>query len=185
MMGITHALVGLALAVPVALSAPAFATPAAVGAIVGGFLPDADLFFGVHRRTLHFPVAGPVAGALAGLVAVVVPSATTVAVAFALVSAGVHAASDTLGAGEELRPWERTNPNAVYDHVRGRWLRAQYLVPYDGSPQDLAVTVVCAVPVVLVFDGPVRWIVVGLVALAAVYTLLRKRLVAHFERFVG
>lgn len=184
MMGVTHALVGLVLAVPVALLAPAFATPAAVGALVGGFLPDVDLFVGVHRRTLHFPVAGPVAGVLAGLVAVAVPSAASVAVAFVLLSAGVHAATDALGAGEELRPWERTNPNAVYDHVRGRWLRARYLVPYDGSPRDLLLTVVCAVPVVLVFDGPVRWVVVGLVALAAVYTLLRERLVVHFERFV-
>jgi hypothetical protein len=184
-MGITHALVGLLLATPVAVLAPAYATPAAVGALVGGFLPDADLFVGVHRRTLHFPVAGPVSGALAGLVAVVEPSDATVGLAFALLTAGVHAASDALGAGEELRPWERTNPNAVYDHVRGRWLRARYLVPYDGSPRDLLATVVCAVPVAAVYEGPVRWLVGGLVALAAVYTLLRKRLVVHFERLVG
>jgi hypothetical protein len=184
MMGITHALVGLLFTLPVALLAPAFATPAAVGAVVGGFLPDADLFGGVHRRTLHFPVAGPVAAILAGVVALVAPSPVTVSLAFALLSAGVHAASDALGAGEELRPWERTNPNAVYDHVRGRWLRARYLIPYDGSPRDLAVTVVCAVPVAAVYDGPVRWFVVGLVVVAVVYTLLRKRLVVHFERIV-
>ena len=184
MMGITHALVGLLFTLPVALLAPAFATPAAVGAVVGGFLPDADLFGGVHRRTLHFPVAGPVAAALAGVVALVAPSPVTVSLAFALLSAGFHAASDALGAGEELRPWERTNPNAVYDHVRGRWLQARYLIPYDGSPRDLAVTVACAVPVVAVYDGPVRWLVVGLVVVAAVYTLLRKRLVVYFERMV-
>lgn len=185
MMGITHALVGLLFTVPVVVLAPALATPAAVGAVVGGFLPDADLFGGVHRRTLHFPVAGPVAAALAGLVAVIAPSPVTVGLASGLLSAGVHAASDVLGAGEELRPWERTNPNAVYDHVRGRWLRARYLVPYDGSPRDLAITVVCAVPAVAVYDGPVRWLVIGMVVLAAVYTLLRKRLPVHFERFVG
>ena len=184
MMGITHALVGLLLTLPVVVLAPAFATPAAIGAVLGGFLPDADLFGGVHRRTLHFPVAGPVAGVLAGLVAIVVPSSATVGLAFALLAAGVHAATDALGAGEELRPWERTNPNAVYDHVRGRWLRARYLVPYDGSPRDLAFTVVCALPVAAVYEGPIRWLVAGLVVLAAVYTLLRKRLVLHFERIV-
>jgi hypothetical protein len=185
MMGVTHALVGLLFAVPVALFAPAFAVPAAVGAIVGGFLPDLDLFAGVHRRTLHFPVAGPVAGVLAGVLAIVAPSTVTVALALCLLSAGVHAATDALGAGEELRPWERTNPNAVYDHVRGRWLRARYVVPYDGSPRDLLLAGVCALPVVAVYDGPVRWLVVAGLGLAVAYGLLRKRLVVHFERFVG
>lgn len=184
MMVVTHVLVGLLLAVPVALGAPAHAAPAAIGAIVGGFLPDVDLLVGRHRRTLHFPVAGPVAGLAAGLVALAAPSDLSVGVALALLSAGVHAASDALGAGEELRPWERTNPDAVYDHVRGRWVRARYLVPYDGSPRDLLLAVACALPVAAAWDGAIRWLVAGLVAVAAVYALLRKRLVPHFERLV-
>ena len=115
--------------------------------------------------------------------AAAVPSPVTVGVAAALAAAALHAASDRLGAGEELRPWERTNTDAVYDHVRGRWLTARYVVPYDGSPRDLLATVALAVPVVLAYDGPVRWLVAGLVAIAAAYTLLRRRLVPYFERF--
>jgi hypothetical protein len=183
-MAVTHVLVGLLLAVPVAVVAPAYATPAALGAVVGGLAPDVDLLVRGHRRTLHFPTAGPIAAGVGLVVAALAPSGPSVGLAFALLAAGVHAASDALGAGEELRPWDRTNPHAVYDHVRGRWLRARYLVPYDGSPRDLLLTVVCAVPVATVYDGPVRWLTLALVAVAVVYTALRKRLVVHFERVV-
>jgi len=184
-MVITHVLVGLLCTVPVALGAPAYATPAAVGAVIGGVFPDFDLFVRTHRRTLHFPVAGPVAAGVGLAVAAVAPSPATTATACGLLAAGVHSASDVLGAGEELRPWERTNPHAVYDHVRGRWLRARYLVPYDGSARDFLLTVACAVPVAAVYDGPVRWLVAVLVAAAAVYAALRKRLVPYFQRIVG
>jgi hypothetical protein len=181
MMAVTHVLLGLLLAAPVAVVAPAYATAAGVGAVVGAIVPDFDLFVGVHRKTLHYPVAGPIVGVVAGIVALLSPSGTTVAVALALLSAGVHAASDVLGAGEELRPWERTNPYAVYDHVNGRWLRARYLVPYDGAPRDLLVCLVAAVPALLVFQGPFRWLLAGLLAVAVAYTAVRRRLVPHVE----
>lgn len=181
MMAVTHVFVGLLLAATVAIVAPEYATAAGIGAVVGGVFPDLDLFVGIHRRTLHYPVVGPVVGAVAGVVALLVPSPVTVGVALALLSAGVHAASDILGAGEELRPWERTNPYAVYDHVHGRWLRARYLVPYDGSPRDLLVSLLCAVPALLVYRGSFRWLLAVLLVVAAVYTVVRRRLVPKFE----
>lgn len=183
MMAITHATLGLLLAVPVAVVAPEFATAAATGGLIGGALPDLDLFVGVHRRTLHFPVAGPLFGIAACSVAFVAPSTLTVGVAVGLLSAGLHAAADVLGAGEELRPWKRTNPYAVYDHVRGRWLRARYVIRYDGAPEDLAVVAILAVPVVAVYSR-LRWLVAGLLVGGTAYTLARKRLVPHFERLL-
>lgn len=184
MMAITHATVGLVLAVPVALLAPEFAAAAATGGVLGGVLPDLDLLAGTHRKTLHFPVAGPPVGVAACLLALAWPSALTVGVAVALLSAGVHAASDVLGAGQELRPWERTNPDAVYDHVRKRWLRARYLVRYDGAPEDLAVSMVLALPVLVVYRGRVRWLLGGLLVTGGAYVLTRKRLVPHVERLL-
>ncbi len=183
MMAITHVTLGLVLALPVAVLAPELAVAAATGGIVGGVAPDLDLFVGVHRRTLHFPVAGPATGVAACLVALSSPSTLTVGVAVGLLAAGLHATSDVLGAGEELRPWERTNPNAVYDHVRGRWLRARYVIRYDGAPEDLAVAVFLAVPVGAIYTD-LRWLIGGLLVVAATYTLTRKRLVPHFERLL-
>jgi hypothetical protein len=184
MMSITHVMVGMLLAIPVAVVAPEFALAAATGGLLGGVVPDLDLFVGVHRRTLHFPVAGPAIGGGACLVAVASPSTVTVGAAVFLLSAGLHASTDVLGAGEELRPWERTNPYAVYDHVRGRWLRARYLIRYDGAPEDLAVAVLLALPTLAVYDGNVRWLLVGLLGAGGVYALARKRLVVHFERLL-
>lgn len=183
-MVVTHVLVGLALAVPVAVLAPEFSVPAGVGALVGGTLPDLDLLVGDHRRTLHAPVLGSVAAVGGCAAAVAAPGRLSVAVAALAVAAAVHSASDALGAGEELRPWERTNPDAVYDHVRGRWIRARYVVPYDGSPRDLLVAAVAAAPVLVVYDGPIRAVAVGLLAVGTAYTAVRKRLPPYFERFV-
>lgn len=183
MMAITHAMLGLLLAVPVALVAPEFATAAATGGLVGGVLPDLDLFGGIHRRTLHFPVAGPPIGVAACGVAFASPSTLTIALAIGLLSAGVHATADVFGAGEELRPWERTNPYAVYDHVRGRWLRAWYVIRYDGAPEDLALAAALAIPVVGVYRD-LRWLIAGLLVAGTAYALTRKRLVPHFEQLL-
>jgi hypothetical protein len=183
-MVVTHVAVALALSVPVALVAPEFATAAAAGALLGGALPDLDLLVGVHRRTLHFPVVGPALAVGASVLALVATVPATVALAVGLWGFGVHAASDALGAGEELRPWERTNTDAVYDHVRGRWWRARYLVPYDGSPRDLALAGLAGAPALVVYEGPVRWLLATLLAGGAVYALFRRRLVPYFERIV-
>lgn len=175
MMVTTHAAAGLLLAIPVAVTAPELAVPAVVGALVGGVLPDVDLFVGVHRRTLHFPVYYTVAGVLAAGVAFAVPTPLSVAVSLCLLSAGVHSASDWFGAGEELRPWERTSPRAVYVHPLRRWLRPKYVVRYDGAPEDFLLTVVLSAPAVYVFDGGIRLVVLGGIAVALVYTVFRKR----------
>lgn len=184
MMVLTHVAVGLALAVPVALVAPEYALAAAIGGGVGGFVPDLDLLAGEHRKTLHFPVLSIPPAVAAAIVAVLAPSPPTVGLAVGTVAFAVHSASDALGAGEELRPWERTNPDAVYDHRSGRWLRARYLVPYDGHPIDLLVTTAALLPVVLVYDGPVRWIAGVMVGLATVYTTIRKYVPAYVAPLV-
>jgi hypothetical protein len=184
MMGVTHILVGLAVTLPLTLLGPWAFEPVAMGAILGGAFPDLDLLVGSHRRTFHYPVFGPMVALVAVIGALIVPTPATVGLAATLVAAGVHAASDVLGAGNELRPWERTNTDAVYDHLRGRWIRARYVVRYDGSPEDLLLAVIAAIPVVVVQGNTVRWGVVVLVLVGTIYTLLRKRLVKYFARIV-
>lgn len=176
MMMPTHVLAGLVVSIPVALLAPEFTLAAVVGGAVGGVVPDVDLFVGTHRKTLHFPVLGIVPAVIAVGVALLAPSTVTVGVAVGLVATAIHAGSDVLGAGEELRPWERTNTDAVYCHLQRRWLQARYVIPYDGSPRDLMLTGLLAVPVVTTYDGVIRWATVTLVVGAGVYGIVRKRI---------
>lgn len=184
-MAFTHALVGAALAAPVLWLAPELAVPAALAGMVGGLVPDIDLFVGRHRRTLHFPVLGWVPAVPALAVAALAPSAATVAAAAFLVSFAVHAGTDALGAGDEIRPWERTSAEAVYDHLRGRWLRPWYLIRYDGAPEDAVVTVLLAAPVVAFYPEPLPALAGACVVLGVAYALVRRRLPPVVEEFVG
>ncbi|MFC4358626.1 metal-dependent hydrolase [Halobium salinum] len=184
MMSPTHVATGLAVAAAVAAVDPALVTAAAAGGVLGGVFPDLDLFAGEHRKTLHFPVLGWIPVLVAVPLALVAPGPATVGLAVACLTAATHAASDVLGAGEELRPWERTNPNAVYCHACGRWLRARYVIRYDGAPEDLLLTVLLTAPALVVFEGPVRLVALGTIAVGVVYAAVRKRVVRYFEPIV-
>lgn len=183
MMATTHAFAGLAVVAPVAYVAPEFAVPLAVGAIVGGLAPDLDLLF-EHRRTFHFPVVGlPVAVLAVGL-AVFATSSVTATLAAVAVVAWLHAASDALGDGPEMDLWTNRGDRAVYDHVRGRWIRPRRWIRYDGAPEDGVAAVALAVPALLVFEGWITALVAGGVAVSIVYVHLRRRLVAWLPEWL-
>jgi hypothetical protein len=175
----THVFVGMALAAPLAYAFPEFATPLAVGAILGGLVPDVDVLF-EHRRTLHYPVAGLVGVALACSLALAVTVPGTVALAVFAVTAWLHAASDAIGAGPSLDPWQNPSDRAVYDHVRGNWLPPRRLIRYDGAPEDALVGVVLAVPGILVFDGWVEAVIGGCLVVSMGYTVVRRRIPRWF-----
>ena len=171
----THALVGMALAVPLAVHSPTLATAALLGGLVGGVLPDLDLYWG-HRRTLHYPTLYPLAVVPAAIAAFVWTVPATVALTVALLAAAAHCRMDVYGGGLELRPWEGTSDRAVYDHVRGEWLRPRRLVPYDGSRGDLAISAIAGVPLVVLLDGVFAAAAGAALGVAVVYTLLRRQL---------
>ncbi len=177
MMATTHVFTGLAVVSPVAYLVPEFGTALALGAVVGGLAPDADLVF-AHRRTFHFPVAGLAVAVPAVAAAALAPAAPTLAVAAFALTAWLHAASDSIGGGPEMDPWNERTDRAVYDHVRGRWLRPRRWIRYDGAPEDAALGVALAVPALLVFEGWPRAAVAGGIAVSLLYALLRRRLVA-------
>ncbi|MWV63464.1 metal-dependent hydrolase [Halorubrum sp. JWXQ-INN 858] len=171
----THALVGLALATPVAVARPSLATPLLAGALAGSVLPDLDVV-ARHRRTLHYPTGYVVAAVPIAAVAVVATSPATVALAAGTVAAAVHCRMDRYGGSYEFRPWERKSDRAVYDHVRGRWRRAKRWTRYDGAPEDLLVAIAAGLPLLVVLDGPFRQLAAGTLAIAVVYTAFRRRL---------
>lgn len=171
----THALVGMAISIPVAVAVPELAPAAILGGFVGGILPDLDLYFG-HRRTLHFPSLYPLAAVPVSLLALVRPGPATVAAAFVVIGAAAHCRMDIYGGGLELRPWEGTSERAVYDHVAGEWRRPRRIVRYDGSKGDLAISAAVAVPLLVLVEWPFLALVAVALAVGAVYVLLRRRL---------
>ncbi|NGM68438.1 metal-dependent hydrolase [Natronolimnobius sp. AArcel1] len=175
-MATTHAFVGLSLAVGVALVAPEFAAIVAIAGLLGGLFPDFDLPAG-HRRTLHFPVYYWIVAIPATAVALAVPTQWTVAFAVFLLAAALHSVTDVVGGGLETRPWERTTDRAVYSHYHGRWIAPRQWVGYDGSPGDLALAALLALPALFVFDGVVQSLIVAMLVISIFYTTLRRVLV--------
>lgn len=178
MMATTHAAAGVLLVSPLLSVAPELAVPAALGAVLGGVVPDVDLFVGVHRRSLHYPVLGWLPAAFAATTLVFAPALATAALAGFFVAFAFHATSDALGAGDEERPWEGTSERAVYDHLRGRWWRPRRIVPYDGSPRDFVAVAVLSLPSLVLFEGAIRWLLIGGILVSLGYTGVRKRLPA-------
>lgn len=177
----THALAGMALALPLALAVPELGGVALVAGFLGGVLPDLDMYVG-HRKKLHYPVYYSALALTAGLVAALAPSQVTVGAAAFLLGAAVHSLADVFGGGLELRPWEATSDRAVYDHHRETWLRPRHWIRYDGAPEDLLLCVALAVPLVVTLEGVLERVVLASLAVAVVYTAVRRSLPSVAER---
>lgn len=175
-MATTHVFAALALLAPVAYVIPEFATPLAVGAVAGSLGPDFDLPL-EHRRTFHFPVLGFAVAIATAALAIVAPSSATVALTAFAVAAWLHAASDAIGGGPEMDPWNERTERAVYDHVRGRWIRPRRWIRYDGAPEDAALAIGFAIPALVVYDGWVTAVLLVGIAVSVAYALFRRRLV--------
>ena len=183
MMATTHVFAALAVAAGVASVVPELASPLAVGAVLGGLAPDLDLLL-EHRRTFHFPVLGLAVAGPAVAFALAFPSSLTAGVAAFAVAAWLHAASDAIGGGPEMNPWDEASERAVYDHVRGRWIRPRHWIRYDGAPEDAACAVALAVPALLVFEGWIAALVVVGIVVSVGYALVRRRLVAWLPEWL-
>ena len=181
MMATTHALVGVAIAAAASLVAPDLSLVAVGAAAAGGIFPDLDLYAG-HRKTLHFPVYYSVMAVTAVTMLALSPAPYLWALALFLLAAAVHSLMDAFGGGLELRPWRGTSERAVYSHYHERWVRPRRWIRYDGAPEDLGLAMFASVPGLLAFDGSIAAGIVSLLAVSAVYALLRKPMVTFAEQ---
>ncbi|WP_326838270.1 metal-dependent hydrolase [Halocalculus aciditolerans] len=192
-MATTHGLVGLAFAAGVAATTRDPAPVVLWTGLLGGVLPDLDLYWG-HRKTLHFPVYYTATAALAGglwtataATGIETLSASTALLALAVLlgAAAVHSVMDAFGGGLELRPWEGTSDRAVYSHFHGRWLPPKRWIRYDGAPEDLGLAAVAAAPALLATTGVVRHAALLALCVSAGYVLVRKPMVRVTEWVVA
>jgi hypothetical protein len=179
----THVLAGMVLALPFAFADPSSTGVALAAGALGGMFPDLDLYV-AHRRSLHYPVYYGALAVAAVASVVLVPSAVTVAAASFLVGAAVHCLGDVAGGGLELRPWEATSDRGVYDHYRDRWIAPRRWIRYDGSPGDLLVSIVLGGTLLVAVDGIPRQVVMGALAVAVTYTVVRRSLPSIAETLV-
>lgn len=171
----THALAGMAAALPFALAVPELGGVALLAGFVGGAIPDLDLYAG-HRKSLHYPVYYPTLAVPTLALTLVSPTAVTAGAAFLLFGAALHSVMDVLGGGLELHPWAATSDRAVYDHFHGRWLPPRRVIPYDGSVEDLLLAGGLGLPLIVLATGELRWLVVIAFLVATVYTAVRRQL---------
>ncbi len=172
----THILVGMLYGTALALLGPVPAVAAVLAGGIGGLLPDIDMV-AVHRRTLHAPVLHVLGAAVCGALVAVRPDPATGTLAAMMGGMALHSASDVLGGGKELRPWERTDDRAVYCHMTGSWWRARRLL-YDGSPMDLVVAMVAGGAVLVAGPAGTRPLAAGMLLAGTVYVVLRRPIAA-------
>jgi len=182
-MATTHALAGIAVASVTLYFSPEQAPVAMAAAAVGGIFPDFDLYAG-HRQTLHYPIYYPVAAGLAFTTVTFVPTFLTIAAAWFLLGAALHAVMDTFGGGLELRPWRGTSDRAVYDHFNKRWLAPRRWIRYDGAPEDVLLATMLAVPAITVGPSQFDTIAIGLVIFSLAWALVRKPVAEVTEHLV-
>jgi hypothetical protein len=166
----SHVLIGVLIGTTVATVFPAYLNYLLVIGGIGSILPDIDMLFGEHRQTLHFPVYYIIA-AIVGVIGTLTIHPLFIAAAVFFSSAGVHCLMDILGGGKELRPWEKTDDRAVYNHVTGNWLQARRLF-YAGSTTDLAVCLFITVLLLFRITGVYRVIALLMAGAGLTVTVL-------------
>lgn len=184
MMAVTHGLIGLLLAITSIAIWPEMIFYAALGGYLGGIFPDLDLAFN-HRKTFHFPVIFSISTLMMGLIIILYPSIVSIAVFYFFLSAAIHSWIDIFGGGLEARPWIPSDDRGVYSHTLEKWFKPKRWIRYDGSPEDLLLSTLIAIPCYLFYSNIFQDLVVLTLLTGGIYTILRKKIVDWApDRFV-
>ena len=172
----THILVGGCLGLLSTFLSPGHVTTAILAGMVGGMVPDLDIFM-EHRKTLHRPIQFTVLSILLLMLVMVQPSELTVVLAFTVSSMLLHSVFDIFSNGKTMRPEIETDDRAVYNHVKSEWIEPRRWV-LDASRPDLIITLSAATA--LLFTSQLVLLTQTVMATGVVYFFTKK----HVQRYL-
>ncbi len=174
MMTTTHGLIGLLTAIPMVFVSPELSFFALLGGMIGGVFPDFDLFF-EHRKTLHFPFCYAIAAAVLSGVFVVYTSPLTAALFFFAIAASLHSLLDMVSCGLASNKKMEIGDSSIYNHVKGKWSSSHTVIRYDGSPEDVSVSIFTGIPSIILLEGMYEQAAIFFLTISIIYFVFRRR----------
>ncbi|MFB6242116.1 MAG: metal-dependent hydrolase [Candidatus Nanosalina sp.] len=144
MMFSTHILAGGTLGLIATFFAPQLVPLAVLGGMIGGFLPDVDMF-AEHRKTGHRPFQYLILTTLLLAAAYIQTTQALIFASFLFASMTLHGFMEIYSNGKTMRPQEETDDRAVYNHLKGEWIEPKRWV-LCSSKEDLAIMLLVAAP---------------------------------------
>lgn len=173
MMFPTHILLGGFLSLSSFLFAPGYVELAVLSGMAAAVLPDIDMLL-EHRKTLHRPFQFLALALFAGLLMLLLTVPWTVALFFGLLSVSAHGFSEILSSGKTLRPYQKKDDRAVYNHLSHRWIEPRRWV-MAGSGRDLLVSAVSGAVLLYYTEGLPRYASAACLGWAVLYYLLNRK----------
>lgn len=173
---------------------PVYATELLIAAIIGGIIPDLDMFIGQHRKTLHnIPLyIGLILLSLIGVINTYITEILNeyIFIIGLIIGLGAigHILSDILGSGLEKKPWEKTSNHCVYNHFTKSWIAPTHIFGHDGSIRDLSLLLILST--IIIFIQPsqlipfIHIIIYISIFIGFSYTVIRKKLPQLEEKLV-
>jgi hypothetical protein len=150
MMTPNHGTAGLLLSLTVTGWYPELVGMIAFCALLGGVLPDLDVEW-EHRKTLHYPVYYGVVTLLFLALTAISNSVVAVAGLYFFGAAALHCYTDYFVAIEKSSD-EPDGDGVLYLHPWRQWIGPKEIISYAGSPGDLLVGLLLAVPPLLYYS---------------------------------
>jgi hypothetical protein len=171
MMAPTHVAVSLLIYLVVE---PALGTAAFLPALIGGLIPDVDMFQD-HRKDAHYPV-------LYSFIATALFSVDFRLASVFFLSAALHCIMEI--AGNDADHFTDKDKGAVYDHIRQEWIPGRKIIRIDGGNRDLTLLAVLSIPLLVYGESIVRALTVISLITGIAYNRIRDRVDKVFPEFL-
>lgn len=181
MMTATHMLLGMLLGYILGFIQPDIAPYLLIIGFIGGMLPDIDIAF-KHKRSLHFPFYYSLIVAIT-LTSTIFFSSVEAVMAFTFFGAAtLHCLTDVFAGSLETALGRQENEKTVYLHPENRWINSVNLIRFPGAPEDLMLSLLIGVPLLIVIQGPLEWLTAATLALGTAYSVMRFRAYRRLQR---